>query len=260
MTVLYDWPVHGLIAAAALTVPLAIVLLTKAAYHRKLLAPPSPLASLRWWAWAGIALCMLHQFEEHGVDFLGRPYHFRSFLCRSAGFSSLKSCPASAEFIFASNVCTLWVGCVLAALYAKTNPNLVLTTFSVHLVSSFTHIVPAYSALARGESWRTAYNPGLLSAALLVLPCSLWVLRLWWQQAGGVATGKPGRQGKPVGFLTKIVRLAVALYSGVCIYQTAMMSLAWRSLGIVGEDGLFAIQLGLGLLPLAVSRVLMPSF
>ncbi|KAI9327199.1 hypothetical protein DFJ73DRAFT_800964 [Zopfochytrium polystomum] len=151
MTVLYDWPVHGLIAAAALTVPLAIVLLTKAAYHRKLLAPPSPLASLRWWAWAGIALCMLHQFEEHGVDFLGRPYHFRSFLCRSAGFSSLKSCPASAEFIFASNVCTLWVGCVLAAF-------------------SFTHIVPAYSALALSGS--CGFGGSKLAASL---PASLGV-------------------------------------------------------------------------------------
>src|SRR5438045_7021518 len=35
-----------------------------------------------WLTWAAVLACLLHQFEEHGVDVDVKAYAFRAFMCR----------------------------------------------------------------------------------------------------------------------------------------------------------------------------------
>ena len=73
---LFDWPWAGLILAAVL----AAVLLRDLRG-----AGPRVWEDPRWvlgWLWP---VYLLHQFEEHGIDVLGRRYAFLAALCGMLG-------------------------------------------------------------------------------------------------------------------------------------------------------------------------------
>jgi hypothetical protein len=127
---------------------------------------------------------MLHQFEEHGVDLLGRRYAFLAALCRTTGFT-LEDCPADAWFILAVNVGAVWLGGALAIAFRRRNTLVGACAFGIPLVNAFIHIAQAIAF--RG------YNPGLLSAVVLFLPVCFYALRvlkppLWRVIACGVLT------------------------------------------------------------------------
>jgi hypothetical protein len=165
-TLLYGWPYLALALGAV-----GIVVL---------LPRRGPQCLVCWM----LPLYMLHQFEEHGVDLLGRHFAFLAALCRTTGFS-LEDCPADAWFVFAVNVGTVWLAGALAIVFRRRNPLVGACAFGVPLVNAFIHIGQAIGF--------RSYNPGLLSAVVLFLPACFYVLRalkppMWRVIACGVLT------------------------------------------------------------------------
>src|SRR5687768_244204 len=101
--VLYGWPFAGLGLSALI---LAVLFLRPS-------PPGGPYAARlrdpQWLLWAAVPMYMLHQFEEHGVDFLGRHYPFLGELCTTLGHTDLATCPGDARFILAVNVSLVWI-------------------------------------------------------------------------------------------------------------------------------------------------------
>ncbi len=120
-----------------------------------------------WLTWAGIFACLLHQFEEHGIDVDGRSYAFRAFMCAEIGLPDPRACPVPLSFITALNVAAVWIAGPLSALLATRWPVIGLSFFAIPVASLFAHLVPA--AILR------SYNPGLVTALGLFLPLSLIV-------------------------------------------------------------------------------------
>ena len=93
-SILYGWPWAALVLGAS-----GLLFL--------LVGPRAPSAPARlgdpaWIACLMLPLYMVHQFEEHGVDFLGRHYHFLEEICGVVG-TGLHDCPADPGFILAVN-------------------------------------------------------------------------------------------------------------------------------------------------------------
>lgn len=86
MDILYTWPFFSLALGSLSTLNLCFRpwLLTVGGesdlqsfprWQRRTLDP-------RWWMQLALPLYMVHQFEEHGYDFLGRRYYFYVSLCQ----------------------------------------------------------------------------------------------------------------------------------------------------------------------------------
>ena len=81
--VLLDWPYLGVVAGlVALAVMMAV---------RRPPEAPSRWRDPAWLVSLMGPVYMLHQFEEHGVDLLGRRYHFIIDLCTSLGHADLRA-------------------------------------------------------------------------------------------------------------------------------------------------------------------------
>src|SRR5262249_893709 len=122
-----------------------------------------------WLAWIGMPLYLVHQFEEHAVDALGRHYAFRGFLCTTLGFPDADPCPVPVSFMTAVEVGVVWVAIPLSVVAGRNRPLLALSVFATPIVNAAAHIVPAIA--------RMQYNPGVLTAVTLFVLVSFWVMR-----------------------------------------------------------------------------------
>src|SRR5262245_58791739 len=94
-TILLGWPYVGLCLAAVLLVGLALERRQSALPRSQ---DPVWLLPLLW------PMYLVHQFEEHGIDLLGRRYAFLAQLCGTLGYGhDLATCPADPAFLFAVN-------------------------------------------------------------------------------------------------------------------------------------------------------------
>ncbi len=158
--VLFDWPYLGLLLAV-----LGFLFL----------GPREPGAGARlrdpvWVLRLVGPMYLVHQFEEHGIDALGRHYAFLGEMCTVLGFPPPAACPADPWFILAVNPVELWVMFAITFVAAPSRPLLAACAWGVPLVNAMAHIV---SSLLRGG----AYNPGLVTSLLLFLPVGGWMLR-----------------------------------------------------------------------------------
>jgi hypothetical protein len=113
---LFGWPWVGLGVAIPL---LAGLLLWPTPDHASVtarVARPSRLV------WLPLPIYMLHQVEEHGVDLLGRHYHFQVDFCHRLGHASVEGCAGTPLFIFAVNVGSVWIAGVLSGLVGLRRP------------------------------------------------------------------------------------------------------------------------------------------
>jgi hypothetical protein len=156
------WPWWGLGVAALL-----VVLLVFTDWFRADRSVPRS-RDLAWLAWLPVPVYMIHQFEEHGVDLVGRHYAFRGSLCEMLGYGA--RCPIPDSFITAVNLPLVYLSLPLAALLGRRRPLVALSAFAVSTVNAVAHIGPGI-VLGR-------YNPGMLTAILLFVPVSIWAIRL----------------------------------------------------------------------------------
>ncbi|MGQ9371450.1 HXXEE domain-containing protein [Azospirillum sp. ST 5-10] len=218
----WNWPWLG---AAAAVVALGLLFGTRV---RRSPGPGSPWFDVGWLAALGAPVYLLHQVEEHGIDLHGVPYAFRGALCASLGFPDAAACPVPVPFITAVNVGTVWGAAALSVAAGPGRPALALSAYGIPLVNALVHLGDA----ARHGG---AYGAGLLTAAVLLLPASLWAL------SAGLRTGAIGRGDAA----------AIAL-GGVLAHLVLMGSLLAHIAGAFGERALVAVQIANALVPAGV--------
>ncbi len=111
---------------------------------------------------------MIHQIEEHLW-----PGGFRRYVNTKVFHSGDPLRPASAGAIAFVNIVMVWVPIALGAIPQQVLPGLMwlgLTMVAVSLVNAMAHIALLVPTRQR--------NPGVMTAVVLLLPFSLWTLRL----------------------------------------------------------------------------------
>src|SRR5262245_37616747 len=104
------WPFAGLALAIVLFVILGAAPMAGRPWSARWTDPA-------WLLWLAVPVYMLHQFEEHGIDLLGRSYAFQAVMCETLGFrGDLTACPADPMFLFVVNVGTVWISGIAGAL------------------------------------------------------------------------------------------------------------------------------------------------
>src|SRR5215470_14326988 len=84
------------------------------------------------WVWP---MYLLHMFEEHGIDLLGRRYAFLASLCELIGFPAVSDCPATPAFVFAVNVIACQLAFGLAFFLRRTRPLVAACAWGIPLVN-----------------------------------------------------------------------------------------------------------------------------
>ena len=119
---------------------------------------------------------ILHQFEEHWVDLMGRSYAFKpyinDFLSSLLGIEGQVDLMSDAS-VFVINTSLVWLVGALAIWRGAKQIFTTLCMASIVIVNGISHIA---AALIAG-----GYNPGLLTAVLVFLPLGVfaysWLLR-----------------------------------------------------------------------------------
>jgi hypothetical protein len=124
---------------------------------------------LTWLSWAGTAAYLIHNVEEYGVDLFGRTYAFPLSVCSMFGFHDAARCPAPPAFFTSVNVPMFWFAAPIAALLSKRHPLVGLSIYSVMSINFIAHVIG-------GIAERTIYNPGWLTAVVLFLPLTAWMV------------------------------------------------------------------------------------
>lgn len=191
-----------------------------------------------WLAWLAAPVYMLHNFEEYGVDALGRLHYFPDSLCSTLGLPFYPACPVPPVFFLAVNISLIWVAAPIAALLSRRHSLVGFSFYGLLVANGLTHVVPMI--LGNG------YNPGALSGLLLFLPLFFWVARTCF-----------GKRG--IGYRGLIVIVA----AGVGLHLSLMGSL-WAFIhGAIGSTALISLQIanaGLFLvIPQIGERLLRPT-
>ena len=226
-TVLYDWPFFAL-ACGVIGIFVLLVMPWPA-------DSPPRWRDPAWLVCLVLPVYMIHQFEEHGIDLLGRRYQFIIEMCRTIGHPDLASCPADGAFIFAVNVGTVWIAGLTAIAWRRKNPMVGACAFGIVLVNGFAHIVP-------GGIVHRAYNPGLLTSVLLFLPLSVYALRT--MHRAGVLDG---------------CRLLAVVASGVVLHLILLGGLLAYGSGLISRTTNLGLQIANGFVPLAFGALLPTS-
>ena len=172
---------------------------------------------LSWLSWLAVAIYLIHNVEEYGVDLLGQFHAFPHFMCAMLAQPPYPSCPIPAPFYLAVNLPLFWIGAPVAAILSGRYAVLGLSVYGVIFVNALTHL---------GSFVHSGYNPGALTALILFLPVSFWV--------GKVCFGK---RGMPYGVLAFIVT------DGVFLHAVLMGSTMLFLHGRIGRAVLTDIQI-----------------
>jgi hypothetical protein len=169
-----------------------------------------------WLSWLAVAVYLIHNVEEYGVDLLGQFHAFPNSMCSQLGQPPFPSCPIPAPFFLAVNLPLFWIGAPVAALLSRRHPILGLALYGVIFVNALAHL---------GSAVRSGYNPGALTSLIFFLPISYWVARVCF-----------GKHGLPYWTLVFIVADGVMLH--IILMGSAMLFLH----DAIGSSLLTAIQ------------------
>ena len=113
--VLFDWPFTALAVTPMMLAAFALERRPEGAVPSW--RDPASVLPLLW------PMDLIHQFEEHGVDLLGRRHAFLGDLCAVLGHGSDPGgCPADPAFLFAVNGVGCQIALALALAFGKRRP------------------------------------------------------------------------------------------------------------------------------------------
>ena len=127
--------------------------------------------------WILLIVYLVHQFEEHGVDLLGRAYFFityaRTVIGDIGAASGFNLTPLA---IYSTNTLFVWLPFLVAVWGHRRFIWQGLAAAGLVLTNGILHIGIAL--------WRQEYNPGVGSAVVLFLPTTLLYFRFVRQNCG----------------------------------------------------------------------------
>lgn len=169
-----------------------------------------------WLAWLMVVAYMLHNFEEYGIDLKGRAFHFPATACRQFGFPNVHSCPLAASFFVAVNIPFVWVVLPMAALLSRRNHAVGLTGAGLLFTNALSHIGGLLTPMG--------YSPGTLTAAVVLIPLSLWVFatcfgagKLRYQTMATILLAAILAQGVLLGLLLGLSRGSIGLPTAITV-------------------------------------------
>ena len=124
-----------------------------------------------WMSWMFAFAYLIHNFEEYGIDAVGRRFAFPGSMCELFGYGTPAECPIGLEFFAAVNVPLFWIALPLAAVCGRRRPAVGMTGLGIVFANAMTHI---------GDGLVHGYNPGLLTAVVVFLPLSVWAARTFF--------------------------------------------------------------------------------
>ena len=136
--------------------------------------------------WMLLIVYLIHQFEEHGVDLLGRSYFFITYAQNLIGeFGPGGGFVLTPLAIYRTNTLVVWLPFLIAVWGGRRFIWPGLAVAGLLLANGVFHISVAL--------WREEYNPGLGSAIVLFVPVGLLYFRFVRQHCGigwpGIASG-----------------------------------------------------------------------
>ena len=170
-----------------------------------------------WLAWLAPAAYMPHQWEEYGIDLMGRAFYFPTHMCLTMQHQAYPACTVPEATYVGINVTIIWGAGLVCALLSRRLPLVGLSIYAIHSTNSLSHL----GALI----FQGAYNPGVLTSALIQLPLSIWVAYAMYSNS---AIRKSG--------------LATLFLAGVLFSAVLLGSLQLFSRGVISGDVLVTIQ------------------
>lgn len=121
-----------------------------------------------------LAAYLLHQYEEHGTDLIGRHFAFMPYANaiisqKISGCGGIPNCPLNRENIFYINTTLVWFLFVLAASGGRRFAFAGLCAAALLLVNGLAHILQG--------AVKVEYNPGLLTSLVIFVPYSIYYYR-----------------------------------------------------------------------------------
>lgn len=181
-----------------------------------------------WLAWLAVPLYWVHQFEEYSLPVLGFDYSIQEMICQKIGFEPYPACPIPLTFYPVVNIALMWFGAPLAAYFFKRNVLIGLSFWGLLCANGFVHTI---GGIAEGT-----YNTGLLSAALLFIPISIWVIY--------VSAILGPYSGKVVG---------AAYSAGAVVHALLFMGYWLYKAGLFGNAGLLVYAALIGFMPIVLA-------
>ncbi|MEM6885573.1 MAG: HXXEE domain-containing protein [Verrucomicrobiota bacterium] len=120
---------------------------------------------------------IVHQFEEHWIDLLGKNYAFHSFvndlIASALGRNSSDFEVLTPNAIFMINTSLVWLLGFLAILADRSHRFPALCFNSILLINAVAHLLTTVT--------QRVYNPGLLTSIVLFIPFSVCFYRNAWK-------------------------------------------------------------------------------
>ena len=121
-----------------------------------------------WLSWLAVAIYLLHNVEEYGIDVFGRMTQFPAEICSVLNLPGPPDCPIPAAYFLSVNIPLIWVVAPIAAFLSRRHPLLGLAFYGVIFVNLFFHIMPLLAGAGFGS--------GTLTALVLFVPISAWII------------------------------------------------------------------------------------
>lgn len=120
-----------------------------------------------WLSWLGVAVYLLHNVEEYGIDLRGTFHAFPDIICAQLGLPPYPNCPIPPVFFLAVNVTAFWVAAPIATLLSRRHPLVGLSVYGIMMVNALPHIVAALSGNFGGGFF----------TSLLFVALAIWIVR-----------------------------------------------------------------------------------
>ncbi|WP_052367800.1 HXXEE domain-containing protein [Haloferax sp. ATB1] len=170
-----------------------------------------------WLAWLAPASYMIHQFEEYGIDALGRTFAFPDLLCASFGMAPYPECSVPTATFVAINISIIWGAGLVCGLLSWKHPLVGLSVYAIHGTNSLSHLELAVVT--------ETYNPGSVTSAVILLPLFSWVA---YAMSDREDVGKSG--------------IATLFGAGILYTVVLLGSLRLFANGVISGDVVVAIQ------------------
>jgi hypothetical protein len=183
-----------------------------------------------WLAWLAVPFYWVHQFEEYSLPVLGIDYSIQGMICEKIGFPPYPECPIPLAFYPVVNIALMWFGAPLAAYLFRRNVLIGLCFWGLLFANGLVHTM--------GGVTEGTYNTGLLSAVILFVPFSVWVVYV--SAIRGPYSGKVVAVAYTAGALTHVL-----LFMGYGLYKA----------GVIGNAGLLIHGAVIGFTPIILAAL-----